>query len=146
LSVLRLQTGLNCNRLDIHGVLAYQLLSEGTDDSTPIFHPAQGSLGPIRVAWRLVASLAAAGSAGAAWWQAAGSITETRRALNDVADGGGESDVIVEFYDDTESASRIAARRRAGRRHHNARAAGYQRALRRLANDPKVKRVHQDRD
>ncbi|MDP2054592.1 MAG: S8 family serine peptidase [Acidobacteriota bacterium] len=71
-------------------------------------------------------------------------------ALNRVADGVGDSDVIVEFHDDSDSLSRIAAaggkggrrlgiiRGRAGRM-PNA-------LLKRLANDPKVKRIHRDRE
>jgi serine protease AprX len=71
------------------------------------------------------------------------------RVLNSVADGNGETDVIVEFFDDSDSVSRIrgnggvAGRKlgvlkaRAGRMPNS--------MLRRLADDPKVKRIHLDR-
>ena len=70
--------------------------------------------------------------------------------LNRLADGNGETDVIVEFHDDSDSASRI--------RNHGgvagkklsllkARAARVPNSmLKRLADDPKVKRVHRDRE
>ena len=70
-------------------------------------------------------------------------------ALNAVADGVGESSVIVEFNDDSDSALRITANGgRAGRKLGiiKARAARISNALlKRLADDPKVKRVHLDR-
>ncbi len=72
------------------------------------------------------------------------------RALNDVAEGNGESHVIVEFIDDADSSSRIRSHGgRDGRRLRilRARAARMPNAmLRRLADDPKVKRVHLDRE
>ena len=70
--------------------------------------------------------------------------------LNRLADGNGETDVIVEFYDDSDSASRIRShggvagkklgllKARAGRMPNS--------MLKRLADDPKVKRVHHDRE
>ena len=70
--------------------------------------------------------------------------------LNRLADGNGETDVIVEFYDDSDSASRmrnhggVAGKKlsllkaRAGRMPNS--------MLKRLADDPKVKRVHLDRE
>jgi serine protease AprX len=70
--------------------------------------------------------------------------------LDGRADGSGESDVIVEFNDDSDGASSIeAAGGKAGRRLGiiNARAARMPNALlNRLADDPKVKRIHNDRD
>jgi serine protease AprX len=69
--------------------------------------------------------------------------------LNRLAGGNGETDVIVEFYDDSDSASRIRShggvagkklsllKARAGRMPNS--------MLKRLADDPKVKRVHHDR-
>jgi len=72
------------------------------------------------------------------------------KALNELADGVGESDVIVEFNDDVDSLSRIkAAGGRGGRRLGiiKARAGRMPNALlKRLANDPKVKRIHKDRE
>ncbi len=73
------------------------------------------------------------------------------QALNDDADTVGDDlDVIVELHDDRDSASRITANGgRAGRKLGilKARAARVPRALlRRLADDPKVKRVHKDRE
>ena len=71
-------------------------------------------------------------------------------ALNAVVDGVGETDVIVEFNDDSDSKLRIVANGgRAGRKLGviKARAARIPNALlKRLADDPKVKRVHLDRD
>src|SRR5436190_4226620 len=71
-------------------------------------------------------------------------------ALNDRADGVGDSDVIVEFNDDSDSALRITANGgRAGRKLGviKARAARISNVLlKRLADDPKVKRIHPDRD
>src|SRR5687767_3469814 len=70
--------------------------------------------------------------------------------LNRRADSNGETDVIVEFYDDSDSASRIRnhggvagkklslLKARAGRVPNS--------MLKRLADDPKVKRVHLDRE
>src|SRR5688500_11410230 len=70
--------------------------------------------------------------------------------LNRRADGNGETDVIVEFHDDSDSASRIRnhggvagkklslLKARAGRMPNS--------MLKRLADDPKVKRVHLDRE
>lgn len=70
--------------------------------------------------------------------------------LNRLADGIGESDVIVEFNDDSDSLARIkAAGGKGGRRLGliNARAGRMPNALlKRLANDPKVKRIHKDRE
>ena len=70
--------------------------------------------------------------------------------LNKRADGIGESDVIVEFNDNSDGASNIkAAGGKSGRRLGiiNARAGRMPNALlKRLANDPKVKRIHADRD
>ena len=70
--------------------------------------------------------------------------------LNRVADGGGDSDVIVEFNDDSDGSTRIkAAGGVAGRKLGNikARAGRMPNALlRRLADDPKVKRIHKDRE
>ena len=72
------------------------------------------------------------------------------RVLNSFAGSNGESDVIVEFFDDSDSVSRIrvnggvAGRKlgllkaRAGRMPNS--------MLHRLADDPKVKRVHFDRE
>ena len=70
-------------------------------------------------------------------------------ALNEVADGAGETDVIIEFNDDTDSQARIKAYggksgRKLGILH--ARAGRMPNALlKRLADDPKVKRIHKDR-
>jgi serine protease AprX len=70
--------------------------------------------------------------------------------LNAVADSNGEVDVIVEFFDDSDAVSRIrgnggAAGRKLGVL--KARAGRMPKAmLRRLADDPKVKRVHLDRE
>jgi serine protease AprX len=70
--------------------------------------------------------------------------------LNDAADRGGETDVIVEFYNDADGASRI--RNNGGR---SGRKLGILRAragrmpnalLRRLADDPNVKKIHLDRE
>jgi serine protease AprX len=70
-------------------------------------------------------------------------------ALNALADGLGESDVIVEFNDDSDSALRITANGgRSGRKLGilKARAARISNALlKRLADDPKVKKIHVDR-
>ena len=70
--------------------------------------------------------------------------------LNRLADGIGDSDVIVEFNDDTDSSARIeAAGGKSGRRLGiiKARAGRMPNALlKRLANDPKVKRIHVDRE
>lgn len=70
--------------------------------------------------------------------------------LNKVADEVGESDVIVEFNDDSDGAARINANGgRAGRKLGviRARAGRISNALlKRLADDPKVKRVHADRE
>ncbi len=71
--------------------------------------------------------------------------------LNDVADGNGESDVIIEFNDDNaaDETSRIRSNGgREGRRlRGRARVARMPNALlRRLADDPKIKRVHLDRE
>lgn len=72
------------------------------------------------------------------------------KALNVVADNAGESDVIVEFVDADEGSARIRANGgRSGRRLGiiNARAARISNALlKRLADDPRVKRVHHNRD
>jgi len=72
------------------------------------------------------------------------------QALNQVANGVGESDVIVEFFDDSDSANRIKANGgQSGRKLGilKARAARINNLLlERLADDPKVKRVHLDRD
>ena len=71
-------------------------------------------------------------------------------ALNAVVDGVGETDVIVEFNDDSDSALRITANGgRAGRKLGviKARAARISNVLlTRLADDPKVKKVHLDRE
>jgi serine protease AprX len=71
------------------------------------------------------------------------------RALNAVADAVGETDVIVEFNDDSDSALRITLNGgKAGRKLGiiKARAARVPNVLlKRLADDPKVKRVHLDR-
>jgi serine protease AprX len=70
--------------------------------------------------------------------------------LNKRADGGGETDVIVEFFDDSDGASRINNHGgNSGRRLGilKARAARMPNALlKKLADDPKVKRVHLDRE
>ncbi len=72
------------------------------------------------------------------------------RALNGVADGNGESDVIVEYFDDAKSEDSFRNNGgRSGRRLRllNARAGRMPNALlKRLADDPKVKRVHLDRE
>jgi serine protease AprX len=72
------------------------------------------------------------------------------RVLNAVADGNGETDVIVEFHDDSDSAERLrGVGGRAGRRLGLLRARSGRMPnamLRRLADDPKVKRVHIDRE
>ncbi|HUQ88397.1 MAG TPA: S8 family serine peptidase [Vicinamibacterales bacterium] len=72
------------------------------------------------------------------------------RALNAVADGVGETDVIVEFNDDSDSVLRITANGgRAGRKLGiiKGRAARISNVLlKRLADDPKVKKVHLDRE
>jgi serine protease AprX len=71
-------------------------------------------------------------------------------ALNEVADGVGDSDVIVEFYDDADGLTRIkAAGGKGGRRLGiiRGRAGRMPNALlKKLANDPKVKRIHRDRE
>ena len=70
--------------------------------------------------------------------------------LNQLADEVGDSDVIVEFNDDSDSLTRIkAAGGKAGRRLGiiKARTGRMPNALlKRLANDPKVKRIHKDRE
>lgn len=70
--------------------------------------------------------------------------------LNRLADDIGDSDVIVEFNDDSDSIARIkGAGGKAGRRLGiiKARTGRMPNALlKRLANDPKVKRIHIDRD
>jgi len=71
------------------------------------------------------------------------------RELNKLADGIGDSDVIVEFNDDTDSSARITANggrsgRKLGGRSRAARISNV--LLNRLADDPKVKRVHRDRE
>jgi serine protease AprX len=72
------------------------------------------------------------------------------KALNEVADGNGSSDVIVEFYDNSDGADTIRSNGgTAGRRLGivNARAGSMPNALlKRLADNPKVKRVHHDRE
>ena len=72
------------------------------------------------------------------------------RALNAVADAVGETDVIVEFNDDSDSALRITLNGgKAGRKLGilKARAARVPNVLlKRLADDPKVKKVHLDRE
>ena len=71
------------------------------------------------------------------------------RELNQLADDIGDSDVIVEFHDDRDSSARITANGgRSGRKlGGKARAARISNALlKRLADDPKVKRVHRDRE
>src|SRR5689334_9948044 len=69
-------------------------------------------------------------------------------ALNQLADGVGDSDVIVEFTDDNDSLTRITGHGgRAGRKLGliKGRAARISNALlKRLADDPKVKRIHVD--
>jgi len=71
-------------------------------------------------------------------------------ALNALVDGVGETDVIVEFNDDSDSTLRITANGgRAGRKLGviKARAARISNVLlKRLADDPKVKKVHLDRE
>jgi serine protease AprX len=70
--------------------------------------------------------------------------------LNRLADANGETDVIVEFHDDSDSASRIRSHGGvAGKKLAllKARAARVPNSmLKRLADDPKVKRVHHDRE
>jgi len=70
--------------------------------------------------------------------------------LNRLADGIGDSDVIVEFYDDSDGSARIkAAGGSSGRRLGNIKARAGRMPnvlLKRLADDPKVKRVHRDRE
>ena len=70
--------------------------------------------------------------------------------LNDRADGVGDSDVIVEFDGNSDGASNInGAGGRAGRRLRiiNGYSGRISNALlKRLANDPKVKRIHVDRE
>ena len=70
--------------------------------------------------------------------------------LNQLADGSGESDVIVVFNNDSDGSARIqAAGGTSGRRLGiiKARAGRMPNALlKRLADDPKVKRVHRDRE
>ncbi len=72
------------------------------------------------------------------------------RALNELSDGIGDSDVIVEFVDDSDGALRITLNGgRAGRKLGivKSRAARISNVLlKRLADDPKVKRVHVDRE
>jgi serine protease AprX len=71
------------------------------------------------------------------------------RLLNEEADGVGDTDVIVEFHNDSDSRVRITALGgRAGKKLGivKARAARISRQLlKRLADDPRVKRVHLDR-
>ena len=71
-------------------------------------------------------------------------------ALNNLADSAGESDVIVEFVDDSDSVARIRSNGgQSGRKLGllKARAARIPNLLlKRLADDPKVKRVHLDRE
>ena len=70
-------------------------------------------------------------------------------ALNDVADGGGNSDVIIEFNDNKDGTALIQNNGgKVGRRLRilNAHAGRMPNALlKRLANDPRVKRIHIDR-
>jgi serine protease AprX len=69
--------------------------------------------------------------------------------LNEVADAIGDSDIIVEFFDDSDSAARVTLNGgRAGRKlGGKGRAARISNALlKRLADDPKVKRIHRDRE
>src|SRR5688572_1901058 len=72
------------------------------------------------------------------------------RALNALVDGVGESDVIVRFNDDSDGALRITLNGgRAGRKLGviKARAARIANVLlKRLADDPKVKKIHLDRE
>ena len=72
------------------------------------------------------------------------------RELNKLADGVGDSDVIVEFNDDSDSSARITANGgRSGRKLGilKARAGRISNALlKRLADDPNVKRIHKDRE
>jgi serine protease AprX len=72
------------------------------------------------------------------------------QALNGKADKVGESDVIVEFFDDSDSVNRIRANGgQSGRKLGilKARTARVSNALlKRLADDPKVKKVHLDRE
>ncbi len=70
--------------------------------------------------------------------------------LNRVTDGVGDSDVIVEFNDDSDSFTRIKAAGGIGGRRLGiikARAGRMPNVLlKRLADDPKVKRIHKDRE
>ena len=70
--------------------------------------------------------------------------------LNALADGNGESDVIVEFFDDSDTVSRIRSNGGlAGRKLGIISARGARMPnsmLKRLADDPKVKRVVHDRE
>lgn len=72
------------------------------------------------------------------------------KALNEEAEIGDDLDVIVELIDDSDGAARITSNGgRAGRKLGilKARAGRVPRALlRRLADDPKVKRIHKDRE
>jgi serine protease AprX len=72
------------------------------------------------------------------------------RQLNELADSVGETDVIVEFHDDSDSTIRITASGgRAGRKLGiiKSRAARISNVLlKRLADDPKVKRIVRDRE
>ena len=72
------------------------------------------------------------------------------RELNDKADGIGDSEVIVEFFEDSDGADRIKqAGGKSGRRLGNIRGRTGRMPnalLKRLANDPKVKRIHKDRE
>src|SRR6478672_9289741 len=72
------------------------------------------------------------------------------QALNDLADGVGDSDVIIEFNDDSDAVARITANGgRSGRKLGiiKGRAARISNVLlKRLADDPKVKRIHIDRE
>src|SRR6478672_3877173 len=72
------------------------------------------------------------------------------QALNSLVDAVGDSDVVIEFNDDSDAVARITANGgRSGRKLGiiNGRAARISNALlKRLADDPKVKRIHIDRD
>ena len=109
--------------------------------------------GVVTVASILALLLASAPMADAAG-RAAGKAAKPHHAkldneLNEVADGAGETDVIIEFNDDTDSQTRIKAYGgKSGRKLGilNARAGRMPNALlKRLADDPKVKRIHKDR-
>jgi len=72
------------------------------------------------------------------------------QALNELADGVGDSDVIIEFNDDSDAVARITANGgRSGRKLGiiKGRAARISNVLlKRLADDPKVKKIHIDRE